>query len=156
MPLTANGATLRPWLPNFSLRFPEDKKTSRGYESEADDVVPPEFFTQISDGKNGEYDQSDHFLDRLQLRRRKLIRTDAVCGHLKAVFEQGDAPAYEYSGPERRLPESQVAVPRKRHEHIGYCQKDYCSQAVILPPENMTGRQIRISKFEFAFCCYDR
>ena len=89
-----------------------DARKSRG-------VIPPEFFSQIHNGENGEDRERDDFLDSLELRAVKFVRADAVRGHLETVFEEGDPPTREYYLPERFAAVFQVPVPRKGHENVG-------------------------------------
>jgi hypothetical protein len=69
----------------------KNKKRSDGYQGEACGVVPLELVAQIQHGKYGEDRQGDHFLDGLELRGGEFVGADAVGGHLKAIFEEGDA-----------------------------------------------------------------
>jgi hypothetical protein len=97
----------------------EDKECTGDDARKADAVIPAEFFAEIKDGKHGEHRQSDHFLDGFELRAVEFVGSDAVCGHLKAVFEKSNAPAGDDDLPERSTTEFQMTVPGKGHKDVG-------------------------------------
>jgi hypothetical protein len=97
----------------------EDKEGARHDTRKSDAVIPPEFFAEIKNGKDGEDRQSNDFLNGFKLRAVEFVGTDAVCGHLKAVFEKSNAPAGDDDLPERSTTEFQMTVPGKGHKDVG-------------------------------------
>src|SRR5712691_649027 len=95
----------------------EDRRQQAG---EGGQVVPAERFLQVEQGENREHAQRDDFLDDLQLRSRELPIAQPVGWHLKAILEEGDEPADQHDGIDRRGAELEVAVPRESHEDIGH------------------------------------
>jgi hypothetical protein len=73
--------------------------------------VPFELVPEIQHGEHGKNRKRDDFLNGLELRRIEFVRADAVRGHLKAVFEESDAPAYQNYFPKCFAAEAQVPVP---------------------------------------------
>src|ERR1700738_18072 len=59
-----------------------------------------------------------HFLDGLELSSRKLVRANAICRNLEAVFEEGDAPTCEDDFPQCFAAVFEMAIPGKRHEDV--------------------------------------
>ena len=112
------------WVKNASRLFIEHKEHRSHYETKCHEVVPSKLIAQVRHRKNRENHQRDDFLDRFQLRRRKLIGPNAVRGYLKAIFNESDHPADEDCDPQGRLPEPEVAVPSESHEDIGDSQQD--------------------------------
>ena len=60
------------------LPFLENEKHGRQDEDEADQVVPFEILLEIEDGEDGEHDQGDDLLDRLELSGAELGVAEAV------------------------------------------------------------------------------
>src|ERR1700738_1783671 len=59
-----------------------------------------------------------HFLDGLELSSRKLVRANAICRNLEAVFEEGDPPTCEDDFPQCLAAVFEMAIPSKRHEDV--------------------------------------
>ena len=98
--------------------FLEDDRNCSDHHGEADKVIPLQRLMKIKDREKREDGQRYDLLYRLQLRRRKLIGTDAIGGNLKTVFSEGDHPANNDDFKERRLSILQVSIPGKSHEDI--------------------------------------
>jgi hypothetical protein len=97
------------------VKHKEDGKSDTG---KSRGVIPFQFLTEIQDRENRKHGQSDHFLNGLQLSRRKLIRSDTVCRDLKTVFEKSDTPTCEDDLPESLAAVFEMAIPGKGHEDI--------------------------------------
>ena len=107
----------------------ENKKDSQHHAGETRRIIPAQLLPQIKYGKYRKDSQRDEFLNRLQLRRGKLIGPDAIRRHLKAILEECDPPADKNDLPQRLAPVFQVSVPRKRHENVGNRQQQDGSHA---------------------------
>jgi hypothetical protein len=105
------------------LPLMEDKERAHGDAGETKAVIPFEGIAEVGDGEHGEDRQGNHFLNGLQLRAGKLVRTDAVRGNLEAVLKECDAPARDNYFPERRIAIFQMPVPREGHKNVGDGQK---------------------------------
>ena len=92
-------------------------------------MVPMELLPLEDDvGYDAEDDKRDDFLYDLQLHQGEgsavVDEANAVGGHHETVFDQRDAPAEKNDQRQRQLAEPrnalqlQMAVPRKRHEHV--------------------------------------
>jgi hypothetical protein len=81
---------------------------------------------KIIGNEDAENDQSNDFLNHLELDRAKVACADAIGGHLEAILKKGDHPAYNDHLPQRFLAESEMSVPRKRHEDVGDNEKNDC------------------------------
>jgi hypothetical protein len=103
------------------------KKHSRHHEPKPRQIIPLKLFPQIKHRKNRKHRQRDHFLNRLQLRRRKFIRPDAIRRHLKTILKKRNPPTCEYHFPKSLAPIFQMPIPRKRHKNIRHGQKQNCS-----------------------------
>ena len=114
------------------LPLVENEKYSQGDATEARGMIPLYFFIEIENREYGEYQQSDHFLNSLELRGAELIRANAVRRDLEAVFEKSDAPAHQNHLPESGSAELQVAIPGEGHEDIRDGEKDDRSHARYL------------------------
>src|SRR5215831_18359571 len=82
--LSCGGATRR----SSALPFVEGEKGGADDEAEGHDVVPPQGLAQIGDREDGEDDQRDDFLHRLELGRRINLMADAVGRHRQTVFQE--------------------------------------------------------------------
>lgn len=113
--------------------YGEDDAHERG------EMIPAECFGfEYEKGEYREYHQRYDFLYYFQLDERErasVIReTYAVGGHLETIFEECDAPAYQYGQNQRTRigslygVEFQMAVPRYGHECIGADEQQYCGQ----------------------------
>ncbi len=103
--------------------------------AEGGEMIPLQSFAfEEYDGEQGEYHQSDGFLEHLQLHEREgptvAGEAYAVGRHLAAVFGQSYAPREEDDGVERSVAadqlhilQFQVAIPGEGHEHVGHNQK---------------------------------
>lgn len=111
----------------------KDEKYGEADAGKTRGVVPFEFFAKIGDGENGENCERNDFLNRLELRRGKFVRADAVCRDLKAVFEKSDAPTCEDDFPERFAAIFQMTVPGEGHEDVGNGEKKDCAHDRYLP-----------------------
>ena len=94
---------------------------------------------------HGEYredNQGDGFLYDLELHQGECAavsgESEAVCGHLAAVFSQGDAPRQQDYGIKRRvgryylhLLQLEMAVPCECHENVRYYQQYDCDNGVF-------------------------
>ena len=98
------------------------------------EVVPVELLTlENQGGEKDEDHEGDDLLNDFQLHEGKgtavLLKTDAVGGHLGAIFEESDAPGEKDDADEGpvgghfHLLELEMPIPGKRHEHIGEKQK---------------------------------
>ena len=87
-------------------------------------MIPFEFLAKIEKSKDAKNGEGDDFLDNFKLKRRVRGTSPTVCGHLKTVFKEGDAPADYDDQPERRAFKFQMAVPGKGHKYIGTGQQD--------------------------------
>src|SRR5271168_3382211 len=112
----------------------KNKKHPQNHATKPRRVVPSQLLSQIQHRENRKNRQRDEFLNRLQLRRRKLIRSNPVRRHLKAVLKESDPPADKNHLPQRLAPVFQVPIPRKRHENIGNRQQQDRSHASFSPP----------------------
>jgi hypothetical protein len=110
----------------------EDEEDSKDHHREPHEVIPPEFLAKVEKGEHGENGKGDDLLYRLQLSGGEFIVADPVGGHLKAVLDESDQPAYEDNLPQRTALEFQMTVPRKGHEHVGHDQKDNRSHRCTL------------------------
>jgi len=81
------------------LPFFKDEKYRAYHKSEADKIIPFEFFLQVKNRKDGENDKGYNFLYRFKLGGGVFGASDAVSRHLKAIFDKRDEPAYDYSRP---------------------------------------------------------
>ena len=106
----------------------EDEVDRQHETEESGNVVPLERFVFAEEQhEGGEDDKCDRLLYHFQLPQRErsavLDAAQTVGRNLKAVFEQGDAPAQQYDGCEREALEfrfeDDVTVPRQRHEGVG-------------------------------------
>ena len=88
-------------LLGLALPLVKDEERAGGYQAKACGVVPFEFVAEIPDGKYGEDDEGDDFLNGFQLRGAEFVGADAVGGDLETIFEEGDAPAGQDYFPER-------------------------------------------------------
>ena len=88
---------------NLSELLPlmEDEKYREADARETRGVIPAEFLAEVGNGKDGEDGKGDHLLDDLELDGVEFIGTNAIRRHLKAVFEESDAPTGENNFPER-------------------------------------------------------
>ena len=102
----------------------EDEERGGDDEEKTDDRVPAKILLEIENGKNGEDDESDDFLNGFELGCRKFQMADPVGRNLETVFDQGDGPADQDDFPEGRVLELQMAVPGDRHENIGNGQEE--------------------------------
>src|SRR5579872_3167773 len=96
----------------------ENYRNRQDDQREACKIVPPQRLLQIQDRESREDGQSNHFLNRLQLRGGKLVGTDAVRWNLEAVLKKSDQPAYDNDLVERHLAIFQMSIPREGHEDI--------------------------------------
>ena len=55
-------------------------------------MVPTEGLLQNKDRKARKHDKRNHFLDRFKLSGLINLMADAIGGHSKAIFKEGDAP----------------------------------------------------------------
>lgn len=97
----------------------EDEERACNDESEAYGMIPGDALAQIERGEDAEDCEGDDFLYSLQLGSGEIAEAYAVGGNLKAVFEEGYAPAQDYGSYPCKRMVAQVAVPRIRHEDIG-------------------------------------
>ena len=112
--------------------FVKDEEGTEDQASETRAVVPFEFFTEIGDGKNGEDDQGDDFLNGFELRGGKFVGADAIGGYLEAILEKSDAPTGGDYFPERFAAIFLVAVPREGHEDVGDGQQQDCAHVRLI------------------------
>src|SRR5438445_10246151 len=75
------------------------------------EVVPMELVAKVKGREDPEDRQRDHFLDHLELIRRKGLRADPVGGYLQAVFKKGNAPTDQNHLQQRHLAKLQVPIP---------------------------------------------
>jgi len=101
----------------------KDEKYRQADACEACGVIPAKFFAEVGNGEDGENGEGNDFLDGLELGGVEFIGTDAIRRHLKAVFEESDAPTGENNFPERFASVFQVTVPGKGHKDVGDRQK---------------------------------
>lgn len=81
-------------------------------------MVPADLLAEIEHRETAEDHERDDLLNDLELRGRVNRIAPAIGGHLQAVFEESDAPAYENDDEQRLALELQVAVPRDGHEEV--------------------------------------
>lgn len=86
---------------NFTLPFFEDEERRQHYQSEANEVIPSEFFLQVKHRKKREDHQRYDLLDGFEFRRAELTVSHPVCRYLKNIFEERDAPTGEDHDPQR-------------------------------------------------------
>jgi hypothetical protein len=110
--------------PILQSPFLENKKCGDNDEEKADGVVPFNVVTEIKNGKHGEDDKGDDFLNGFELGWIEAVAADAIGRHLKAVFKKSNAPAHESDFPERHVLVFEVAVPGEGHKHIRNSQKN--------------------------------
>lgn len=102
-----------------------------GYEqNERQGVIPPEAFgLEKQRAEQHKNHQSNDLLNDFQLHERErsavFLKPDAVCRHLKTIFEECDAPAKKNDTDEgqgmkpRNVFHPQMSIPRKSHENVG-------------------------------------
>ena len=83
----------------MKLPFFKNKKYGKYYKTEADKVIPAEFFFKVENGKNTEHNKCYNFLNCFKLGSSKKFVTYSVCRDLKAVFKKCNTPADEYNNP---------------------------------------------------------
>ena len=99
-------------------------------ETESDEVIDAESLgLEHNEGKDGKDQQRDDLLDHLELKEAEgtavATEADTVCGHLKGIFKQCDAPADKYDADEPQIAEAfhvfelEMPVPCQCHEGIG-------------------------------------
>ena len=97
----------------------EDEEDSAAEAEPRPDEVEAEAFLHIEHGERDEDGKGDDFLDDLELGERERAVADAVCGHLKHVFEQCYTPAHDRGEPPRFARHVfEVSVPGVRHETV--------------------------------------
>src|SRR5579859_1335909 len=101
----------------------EDKKDREADARKAGGVVPAKFFAQIGHREDSENGQGYDFLNGLELSCGEFVRPDAVCGNLKAIFKESDAPTGENHFPKCLAAVFQVAVPGEGHKDVGNRKK---------------------------------
>ena len=87
-------------------------------------MVPGDALAEIHGGKNAENREGDDFLNGFQLGGGEVAEADAVGRNLKAVFEEGYAPAQEDGAYPCERMVAQVAVPCVGHEDVGADEQD--------------------------------
>lgn len=97
---------------------PEGERDRTDEKQERNRVVPFDVFAEIQPCKNHEYAECDDLLNDFQLESGELAVADAVCGDLKTIFGEGDQPAHDDGGEQRRLAVFQMAIPGNCHEYI--------------------------------------
>src|SRR3954469_17995163 len=126
---TAPGAASSRWFmlsPTSRQRplpFLKDEESASRNQRKADQVIPGYRLLEIEEREHGKHRERDHLLHRLELRRRIHRVAKPVRRHGEAVFDEGDCPADENDAPERHSLELEMAIPGKRHEHIGADQE---------------------------------
>src|ERR1700746_705605 len=109
----------------MSLQFAPEAKYHGSYdEKKRDNMIPSHMLAKIDPRKGNEHAKRDHFLNDLQLKRRKLTIANAVRGNLEAILEESNQPAHDNHSDQRRLSVLQVAVPGDRHKNIGANEKE--------------------------------
>ena len=109
----------RPRVLSLRLILRQKRETHRRQNAnKRGQMVPPDFFAEIQRRETAEHRQRDDFLDDLQLRGGIDRVAPAVGRHLEDVFKKRDAPAHQNDEQQRFAFEFQMAVPRKRHEHV--------------------------------------
>ena len=95
-------------------------------------MVPVEALaTKTYDGEDGEDAEGNDFLYDLELHERVgttvALKTDAIGRHLKAVFEEGEAPRDEDDDEERcfalqnaDILQFEMAIPSENHENVAH------------------------------------
>src|ERR1700759_4843176 len=88
-------------------------------------MVPVQPVAKIEHAEHAKHAQRDHFLDHLQLIRRKRLRANPVRRHLQAVLKKRNRPAHQDHLPQRHTAILQVSVPRERHKDVRPNQQQY-------------------------------
>lgn len=102
-------------------------------EGKRNEVIPPDGFFQVKNGKEGKDGERNNFLDGFELKAGKtLLFPDPVGRHLKTVFKKGNAPADKDDFPEGHVSEFQVTIPGEGHECVGDDEKDNGTHAANL------------------------
>jgi len=101
-----------------SLPLFKHEKSRGDEQNKANDIIPSQFLLEINDRKDAEHNERDNFLYRLELGAGKLVGSDPVRRHLKAIFKKCDKPADKNDLPQGYFPEFQMSVPGERHEDI--------------------------------------
>jgi hypothetical protein len=104
------------------LPFVKHKHYRQYHTEKPSYIIPLELLLEIKHGEEGEDYERDHLLNDLQLRRRKVIGTNAIRRNLKAVLKESNSPAYGHYFPERNLTVLQMSVPRESHKNVGDSQ----------------------------------
>ena len=82
-------------------------------------MVPAQVGAEVESCEDAENHQGDNLLDHFELHGREAAIAKAVGWYLKAVLEEGDAPADDDHLPKRLRLVFQVAVPGEGHEDVG-------------------------------------
>ena len=104
-------------------------------------MIPMESFAlEHYHGDNGKDGKRDYFLDNLQLKERERTaitdEADAIAWHLKAIFEESQAPRkenYAYQRPtvgDVHFLKFQMTVPSESHEDVGTNKEEDCVESV--------------------------
>lgn len=112
----------------------EDEIDSSDEQKACDGMVPPQRHMKSERGEPDEDHQCNELLKYLQLHQTErssvAVKPHPVCGHLKAILEESDAPREQNDKNQRGgireetgLLQFQVTVPRQRHEDIGRQQQ---------------------------------
>ena len=80
---------------------PEHEVRGSGHAQSRPDEIHRYAFSHVQDAEAREDAHRDDFLHDLELPEGKEGISDAVCGNLEAVFEEGDAPAHEDGDDDR-------------------------------------------------------
>lgn len=73
--------------------LPKDEKHCAHHTKAGPQIVQMDLLLHVEEREKNEDHERNHFLDNLQLRERKVFRTDAIRRYLQAVFEESDEPA---------------------------------------------------------------
>ena len=121
--------------------FAEYKIDCKNQTQETHGVIPAQSLgTEDKQREDRENRERYDLLNHLQLDQREwtsiFTETDAVCGHLKEVFEQSNTPANQHDSDQAELIETlhlaefEVAVPRHSHKHVGHHEQSDCHQSL--------------------------
>src|SRR5690606_6325944 len=117
------GGAPRPYYGTPALpvaHHPEVDKEERAPDSQPrPEAILRQMIHPINAAKWDEYEESEHYVQDLELAQRHHRVADAVGGHLEQIFEQGHAPAGQ-GGDDPRLGAEllEVGVPGEGHEHV--------------------------------------
>jgi hypothetical protein len=81
-------------------------------------MIPFDALTEVVPRKDDEHAKSDYFLNDFQLERREFAVPHAIRWDLKAVFGEGDEPAYDDHGEKWCFAVFQVTIPSNCHENV--------------------------------------